>query len=77
MMGKKTCVGVQIKSKFSPIVVQVHCIAHRLNLAVTDSIKNEQILEKFKEKFCLHISPFIDSLGTHCALTRLILKSIR
>lgn len=39
MTGKKTGVGVQMKSKYSPFVVQTHCIAHRLNLAVTDFIK--------------------------------------
>lgn len=51
MTGKKTGVGVQMKSKHSPFVVQTHCIAHRLNLAVTDSIKKDSCLENFREKF--------------------------
>lgn len=38
MTGKKTGVGVQLQSKVSPFMLQTHCIAHRLNLAVTDSI---------------------------------------
>ena len=32
-------------------MLQTHCIAHRLNLAVTDSIKKDAVLEKFKVKF--------------------------
>ena len=39
MFGRKTGVGVQIKSKYSPFLVQTHCIAHRLNLACADAIK--------------------------------------
>ena len=41
MTGKETGVGVQIKSKYAQFSVQSHCIAHRLNLAVTDSIKKQ------------------------------------
>ena len=37
--GRKTGVGVQLKSKYSPFSTQTHCIAHRLSLAVSDSIK--------------------------------------
>ena len=51
MMGKKTGVGVQLKSKFCPFITQTHCIAHRLNLAITDAIKNNETLKKFKEMF--------------------------
>ncbi|XP_045212023.2 zinc finger protein 862-like [Mercenaria mercenaria] len=51
MMGKKTGVGVQLKSKYSPFLIQTHCIAHRLNLAVSDSIKKDKVLEKFRDKF--------------------------
>ena len=39
MTGRKTGVRVQLKSKYSPFSTQTHCIAHRLNLAVSDSIK--------------------------------------
>lgn len=51
MTGKKTGVGVQMKSKYSPFSVQTHCIAHRLNLAVTDSIKKLDTLKKFQDNF--------------------------
>ena len=40
-----------MKSKFSPFSVQTHCIAHRLNLAVTDSIKKIEPLCKFRTNF--------------------------
>ena len=43
MMGHKTGVGVQIKSKYAPFMVQTHCIAHRLNLAVVDAIKKTKV----------------------------------
>lgn len=51
MMGKKTGVGVQLKSKYAPFVLQTHCVAHRLNLACVDSIKEKDFLVKFREKF--------------------------
>ena len=51
MTGKKTGVAVQVRSKLSPFVVATHCIAHRLNLAVTDSLKKDTTLERFREKF--------------------------
>ena len=41
MTGRKTGVEVQLKSKFP----QTHCIAHRLNLAVSDSIKKNKLLK--------------------------------
>ena len=51
MMGRKTGVGTQLQSKHSPFCVQTHCIAHRLNLACTDTIKKEDFLVKFRDKF--------------------------
>ena len=51
MMGKRLGVGVQLKSKATPFSLQSHCVAHRLNLAITDSIKNIKPLKKFSEKF--------------------------
>ena len=51
MMGKKTGVGVQFQAKAAPFSVQTHCIAHRLNLAVTESMKHVDALKKFSEKF--------------------------
>ena len=51
MMGRKSGVGVQMQSKHSPFTIQTHCIAHRLNLACTDSIKKEDFLVKFRDKF--------------------------
>ena len=47
MLGKMTGIGVQLKSKCMPFVVQTHCFAHRLNLAVMDSMKKEEVLKKF------------------------------
>ena len=51
MTGHKSGVGVQIKSKFSPFISLTHCVAHRLNLAVTDSIKEIDALKNFRDKF--------------------------
>ena len=51
MTGHKSGVGVQIKSKFSPFISLTHCVAHRLNLAVTDSIKEIDALKNFSDKF--------------------------
>lgn len=59
MMGRKTGVGVQMKSKYSPFMAQTHCIAHRLNLACVDSIKKNKTFQTFKDKFnalYIHIS---------------------
>ena len=50
MMGRKAGVGVQIKSKHAPFCIQTHCFAHKLNLACSDAIKNED-LKKFRDKF--------------------------
>ncbi|XP_053392615.1 zinc finger protein 862-like [Mercenaria mercenaria] len=51
MTGKKTGVGVQLKSKFCPFLTQTHCIAHRFNLAITDAIKNNDTMKKLREMF--------------------------
>ena len=51
MTGRKTGVGVQLKSKYSQFSTQTHCIAQRLNLAVSDSIKINEVLKKLKDKF--------------------------
>ena len=51
MMGKRAGVGVQMQSKYSPYCVQTHCIAHRLNLACTDTIKKDDYMVKFRDKF--------------------------
>lgn len=51
MTGKKNGVGVQLQSKYAPYCIQTHCIAHRLNLACTDTIKKDQYMVKFRDKF--------------------------
>ena len=51
MMGKRSGVGVQMQSKYSPFCIQTHCIAHRLNLACTVTIKKDEYMVKFKDKF--------------------------
>ena len=51
MTGRKTGVGVQLKFKISPFSTQTHCIAHRLNLALSDSIKKNELFKKMKDKF--------------------------
>ena len=40
-----------MQSKYSPYCIQTHCIAHRLNLACTDSIKKNEYMIKFRDKF--------------------------
>ena len=51
MMGKRLGVWVQMQSKYSPFCIQTHCIAHRLNLACTDTIKKDEYMVKFRDKF--------------------------
>ncbi|XP_052233429.1 zinc finger protein 862-like [Dreissena polymorpha] len=51
MLGKHKGVGQQLVSKYSPFCIQTHCMAHRLNLACTDSIKKNDFMIKFREKF--------------------------
>lgn len=51
MTGKKAGVGVQLQSKYAPFCIQTHCIAHRLNLACTDTIKKDDFMVKFRDKF--------------------------
>lgn len=51
MMGKHTGVGKQIESKYAPFCTQTHCVAHRLNLACSDTIKKNEFLVKFRDKF--------------------------
>ena len=51
MMGRKSGVGTQLQSKYSPFCVQTHCIAHRLHLACTDTINKENFLVKFRDNF--------------------------
>ena len=51
MMGKHTGVGKQMVSKYSPFCTQIHCMAHRINLACTDAIKKNEYMLKFRDKF--------------------------
>ncbi|XP_060596481.1 zinc finger protein 862-like [Ruditapes philippinarum] len=51
MVGKKTGVGVQLVAKAAPFCVQTHCVAHRLNLSITDAIKDNDAMKKFNVKF--------------------------
>lgn len=51
MTGRKTGVGIQLKSKYSPFATCTHCVAHRLNLACVDSMNKDDYLTKFKTKF--------------------------
>ena len=51
MTGKRTGVGVQLQAKYAPYCIQTHCIAHRLNLACTDTIKKDQYMVKFRDMF--------------------------
>ena len=51
MMGRHTGVGKQMQSKYSPFCILTHCITHRFNLACTDSIKKNEYMMKFREKF--------------------------
>lgn len=51
MLGRKTGVGVQMQSKYCPYIIQTHCLAHRLNLACNGSVKKNEFLIKFRDKF--------------------------
>ena len=58
-MGRRMGVGVQIHSKFSPFVTQIHCMAHCLALGCLDSFKSMKPLEMFKSRFnslCIQMS---------------------
>ena len=49
MSGHVNGVQARIKQK-QPAVVYTHCIAHRLELAVLDSIKCDNCLKEFDEE---------------------------
>lgn len=51
MLGRHKGVGKQLVSKYSPYCVQTHCMAHRVNLACTDSIKKNEYMIKFRDMF--------------------------
>ena len=51
MTGRRMGAGVQIKSKYSPFITQAHCVAHRLALACSDSVKSIPCFETFKSRF--------------------------
>ena len=51
VFSEKNCVGVQLRSKSMPFSVQIHCFAHRLNVAIMDSIKKDDTLKRFREMF--------------------------
>lgn len=53
MMGRKSGVGVQIQSKYAPFCIQTHCVAHRLNLACTDTIKKDEYMKKSETNLVL------------------------
>ena len=48
MFGKKAGVGVQLK-KEAPMLVHVHCVAHRLSLACSDAAKDIPYLTAYKD----------------------------
>ena len=48
MFGKKGGVGVQLQ-KDAPMLVHVHCVAHRLSLACADAAKDFPYLMSFKD----------------------------
>ena len=64
-IGKHTGVGTQIQSKYSPFCTHTHCVAHRLNLVCTDTIKKNEYMVKFREKFnALHFFMSSSSIRT-------------
>lgn len=76
MLGKKSGVGVQILSKYAPFCTITHCVAHRLNLACTDTIKKDLYMSKFREKFSsLYI--FISSSSNRTQTLKTIQKVLQ
>jgi transposase-like protein len=49
MTGRKTGVGARLAAK-CPGLIQVHCVAHRLNLSCTDALKQHPYLQLLREK---------------------------
>lgn len=43
-------VGVQLKTKYCPFITNTHFFAHRLNLAITVSIKKCEVFKKLREQ---------------------------
>lgn len=48
MMGAKTDVAGRLKQKI-PHIITIHCVAHKLELAVLDSVKGCEYLVKFED----------------------------
>jgi hypothetical protein len=49
MIGRKSGVGARLAAK-CPGLVQVHCVAHRLNLCCVDALKQHPYLVSLREK---------------------------
>lgn len=49
MIGRKTGVGAMLAAK-CPGLVQVHCVAHRLNLSCVDALKEHPYLKQLRDK---------------------------
>jgi len=48
MQGHKSCVIAHIRQEV-PEVIPMHCIAHKLELAILDSVKSIPFLKKYDE----------------------------
>lgn len=50
MIGRKSGAGKILKARFSPFVTQTHCLAHKLNLAAANSVKENETMLKLQKK---------------------------
>ena len=49
MMGKRGGVTEQLQAKIGRPIIDIHCVAHRLELAVLDAVKTCSYLNKFED----------------------------
>jgi transposase-like protein len=74
MTGRKTGVGARLAAK-CPGLIQVHCVAHRLNLSCTDALKQHPYLQLLREKVNSLFSHFSKS-SARCDKLKLFQEAI-
>ena len=74
MTGRKTGVGARLAVK-CPGLIQVHCVAHRLNLACLDALKQNSYLQHFRAKVNSLFSYFSKS-SARCDRLKLFQEAI-
>ena len=64
MTGRHNGLGVKLK-QLNNILIQVHCVAHRLNLAASEASKDIDYLERYKEQIISIYKFYSNSSGRY------------